>query len=1225
MSTVQPSCRATERVERAATLMIAASGLAALALVGWGGLIVDLHWPAQLFGSLVGAVQQGTPLWPALTRALGTTQLADLWAIVGTVVTTVFVWHVVSLAAELALLLGSSLGWLLAGWLRPIWLLLDVLDSAPLATPKRFAVATALAAQVTVRTVAPLQAAAGPPTRDVVIVSGRPVMTVEQAGLATAPTNDGNSDSATAQDHADDDDQSQADAPWFARHIVEGDNLWDISRRYYGDGAYWHVLFQDNYGAVMEYPRLGLGHPVRLTNPNYVLQDWNLVVPPVPGRLEVGPNGEVVYVVQPGDTFDRIAERFDVSPDDFWATNDGATTPDGGTLGQPEDISPGQRLQVRPIGAPSQPPAEPESPAMVDSVAPLEEPSRAPPTAMPTADTVLPTPAATAQLVPTPAVLPTAPPAPTPISDTSAPTLDAQEARRLLPLVPLAAGAVAVAVGAAALRRRRQPETDLELADAGRVAAEPMRALRARAAGDALELLSAELLRAAGDAGVAYTDVVVAYRGRGNTTIVLAVPATQSGRLPLLLPARVSRLARRVTAWETRDRDVEVLLEDPLEGLPSPLPDSAVVPNLVSLGALGDGRELLVGWRALGNLLVVSMAESDAAQTQLAATVAMLAARRSVDQLRLYTWAGPSTALTALAPLPHQQVLAQSNEEMRDLLTALEQSLDEHDASGPDRVLVLGELGALATDERATLARLLTSGEAHGLRVLAATTDLELAASIELGNFTSRAVFALDDPDTSVRVLGVEDAALVPEGGMAVRVGGRVRVIEAAGTVLLPEDLAALLAAMRSATAGAPASDADTPARPEAKAASVTTGEHASSAGAQPRSTNEAGPVDETPKSNFPLLNGREELTPEVTSTPAPAILPDRADDADHTAVNDRSDPRLRNGSSGNGISHASAGEVIRTSEQPPTHLAALLDHVKPGMLVIGCMPRPALWYRDEAGGVRLVGPGAGRGDIAPTRRCELLIRVAVAAGDGELTSGISELDLRSSLWGGRASEKIVSTTVSRLEQDLQEAGVRLAGRIVLTRDSLVALNPVACVSDIQAFRTAVDQARHCAAGPVALAAAESAVAAYGGRLLSELGGLTRRAGHQPRGPLFGWVDELPTQRVIGALEAQYREALLLLAARLRDAGRWEEALRRHWQVLDVGEVLPADRTCETVALGVLEAAAALGDPARLHAEFELLAHRLDQIGEELTPFVVERHDSLMRKLSVAGPIGIAQ
>jgi hypothetical protein len=60
-------------------------------------------------------------------------------------------------------------------------------------------------------------------------------------------------------------------------------------------------------------------------------------------------------------------------------------------------------------------------------------------------------------------------------------------------------------------------------------------------------------------------------------------------------------------------------------------------------------------------------------------------------------------------------------------------------------------------------------------------------------------------------------------------------------------------------------------------------------------------------------------------------------------------------------------------------------------------------------------------------------------------------------------------------------------------------------------------------------------------------------------------------------LKSTRREALLLLAGRPRDAGRWEErALRRYCQVLDVGEVPPADRTCENVALGLVEAAAAL-------------------------------------------------
>jgi hypothetical protein len=404
----------------------------------------------------------------------------------------------------------------------------------------------------------------------------------------------------------------------------------------------------------------------------------------------------------------------------------------------------------------------------------------------------------------------------------------------------------------------------------------------------------------------------------------------------------------------------------------------------------------------------------------------------------------------------------------------------------------------------------------------------------------------------------------------------------------------------------------------------LTPGEHAPAAPAPSEFTDETNPRAETPSSSFAAVSGSEELDSEATSEPVPVTSPEANEHAAPVAIADNPDPHLRNGKSPNGISHVSTGEVPGSAEQPPSHLVALLDHVKPGMLVIGCMPRPSLWYRDETGSVRLLGPGAGRGEIPLTRRFEVLIRVAAAVGEGEVACGISELELRSSLWAGGASAKVVSTTVSRIEQDLLEAGVRLPGRTLLVKDSLVALNPIACVSDVQAFRAAVEQARHSAVGSVGLAAAESAVAAYGGRLLSELGGLSRRAGQQPRGPLFAWVDDLPTQRVIGALEAQYREALLLLAARLHEGGRSEEALRRYWQVLDVGEVPPADRTCETVALGVVEAAAALGDPTRLHTEFELLAHRLDQIGEELTPFVVERHERLARRLSVADPVGIA-
>ena len=66
-------------------------------------------------------------------------------------------------------------------------------------------------------------------------------------------------------------------------------------------------------------------------------------------------------------------------------------------------------------------------------------------------------------------------------------------------------------------------------------------------------------------------------------------------------------------------------------------------------------------------------------------------------------------------------------------------------------------------------------------------------------------------------------------------------MIEAAGTVLLPEDLAALLTAMRSTTAPAVTSQAEPPPSPEVNGVTVTDGQ-GGSACAQSHVTNEVAP-----------------------------------------------------------------------------------------------------------------------------------------------------------------------------------------------------------------------------------------------------------------------------------------------------------------------------------------------------------------------------------------------
>lgn len=103
---------AAERLERAATLLLATSALAGVALVGWGGLIVDLRPLGTIGGLLWHAVTGGEPIWPALGETVAWTSWEALAPVVGTVISVLFWWHAVSLAAELLLLLATSLGWL---------------------------------------------------------------------------------------------------------------------------------------------------------------------------------------------------------------------------------------------------------------------------------------------------------------------------------------------------------------------------------------------------------------------------------------------------------------------------------------------------------------------------------------------------------------------------------------------------------------------------------------------------------------------------------------------------------------------------------------------------------------------------------------------------------------------------------------------------------------------------------------------------------------------------------------------------------------------------------------------------------------------------------------------------------------------------------------------------------------------------------------------------------
>ncbi len=163
--------------------------------------------------------------------------------------------------------------------------------------------------------------------------------------------------------------------------VAEGDNLWDISRRFYGDGTRYVVIFRLNEGRVMT-----TGEP--FTNPRLIRPGWVLDVP-LPGH-NVWTTGEhVMYRVRPGDSLWRISES--LLGDGFrwpkiWELNQGRVMTDGRRFSDPGLIYPGWtlelplevRIQVAPPPAGQPPiPSTPTPPSGPSPTAPAPTPPEA--------------------------------------------------------------------------------------------------------------------------------------------------------------------------------------------------------------------------------------------------------------------------------------------------------------------------------------------------------------------------------------------------------------------------------------------------------------------------------------------------------------------------------------------------------------------------------------------------------------------------------------------------------------------------------------------------------------------------------------------------------------------------------------------------------------------------------------------------------------------------------
>jgi len=159
--------------------------------------------------------------------------------------------------------------------------------------------------------------------------------------------------------------------------VVEGDNLWDISRRFYGDGTLYTLIFRANEGCVM-----ATGEP--FANPRLIRPGWVLDVP-LPARSVQVADSRVTYTVQSGDSLWRIAENFlgdGFRWPEIWGLNQGRDMGGGRRLADPNLILPGWVLDL---------PVQATTPGLVPSVeAAATTPTPVPsPTAVPsvTSDT----------------------------------------------------------------------------------------------------------------------------------------------------------------------------------------------------------------------------------------------------------------------------------------------------------------------------------------------------------------------------------------------------------------------------------------------------------------------------------------------------------------------------------------------------------------------------------------------------------------------------------------------------------------------------------------------------------------------------------------------------------------------------------------------------------------------------------------------------------------------
>lgn len=212
------------------------------------------------------------------------------------------------------------------------------------------------------------------------------------ATVITAERHDVGAHEIPVQDVEDGDLKVPPSSEIVSYTVVDGDSLWGIAQRFYGDGSLYVSIFEANEGKTMAPGEV-------FTDPRIIRPGWVLEVP-MPAQ-NVQPSGDhVQYTVRHGDSLWRIAESFlggGLRWTEIWELNKGRDMGAGRTFADPGSILPGWVLEL-PVAA------------LSGDAEPTEQPSE-PPTSSPSAE---PTPVG-------PAVEATAEPTPPPASPSATP------------------------------------------------------------------------------------------------------------------------------------------------------------------------------------------------------------------------------------------------------------------------------------------------------------------------------------------------------------------------------------------------------------------------------------------------------------------------------------------------------------------------------------------------------------------------------------------------------------------------------------------------------------------------------------------------------------------------------------------------------------------------------------------------------------------------------------